>query len=71
VAEGYYDAATPYFAVDYTLSHLSVDPKVAKNNITTGRFEAGHMMYIDEPSMKKLRSDLTRFYDGSLSTVTP
>ena len=62
VAEGYYDAATPYFAVEYTLSHLSIDPKVAKNNITTGRFDAGHMMYIDAPSMKKLRSDLEKFY---------
>ena len=67
VAEGYFDAATPYFAVEYTLSHLSVDPKVAKNNITTDRFMAGHMMYIDEPSMKRLRSDLARFIDSAAS----
>ena len=66
VAEGYYDAATPYFAVDYTLSHLSIDPKVARNNITTDRFDAGHMMYIDAPSMKKLRGDLEKFYESSL-----
>jgi carboxypeptidase C (cathepsin A) len=65
VAEGYYDAATPYFAVEYTLSHLSIDPKVAKNNITTGRFDAGHMMYIDAPSMKKLRADLEKFFDSA------
>ncbi|HXT17414.1 MAG TPA: hypothetical protein VN706_17370 [Gemmatimonadaceae bacterium] len=61
VAEGYYDAATPYFAVEYTLSHMSIDPRVQKN-ITTGRFDAGHMMYIDEPSMRKLRADLDKFY---------
>jgi carboxypeptidase C (cathepsin A) len=72
VAEGYYDAATPYFAVQYTLSHLSIDPKVAKNNITVGRFDAGHMMYIDAPSMKKLRSDLERFYNSATrETVVP
>lgn len=72
VAEGYYDAATPYWAVEYTLSHLSIDPKVAKNNITVGRFNAGHMMYIDDPSMKKLRSDLEKFYDGAVKeTVVP
>jgi len=67
VAEGYYDAATPYFAVDYTLAHLSVVPRVAKNNITTDKFEAGHMMYIDEPSMKKLRGDLEKFYNTALN----
>ena len=66
VAEGYYDAATPYWAVEYTLSHLSIDPKVAKSNITVGKFTAGHMMYIDEPSMKKLRSDLEKFYSGAV-----
>jgi carboxypeptidase C (cathepsin A) len=73
VAEGYYDAATPYFAVEHTLSHLSVDPKVAKNNITTSRFTAGHMMYIDEASMKKLRGDLSKFYDSAVTqqAVTP
>jgi carboxypeptidase C (cathepsin A) len=66
VAEGYYDAATPYWAVEYTLSHMSVDPKVAKNNITVGKFNAGHMMYIDEPSMKKLRGDLEKFYNNAV-----
>jgi carboxypeptidase C (cathepsin A) len=73
VAEGYYDAATPYFAVEHTLSHLSVDPKVAKNNITTSRFMAGHMMYIDEESMKKLRGDLAKFYDSAVmqQAITP
>lgn len=65
VAEGYYDGATPYFAVEYTLSHLSIAPQVQKN-ITVGRFYAGHMMYIDEPSMKKLRSDLDRFYKDAV-----
>jgi carboxypeptidase C (cathepsin A) len=66
VAEGYYDAATPYWAVEYTLSHLSIDPKVAKSNITVGKFNAGHMMYIDEPSMKKLRGDLEKFYNTAV-----
>lgn len=65
VAEGYFDGATPYFAAQYTFSHMSVDPNVAKNNITIERYTAGHMMYIDEPSARKLRSDLSRFYDGA------
>ena len=72
VAEGYYDAATPYFAVEYTLSHMSIDPRVREKNVTTGRFYAGHMVYIDEPSMKKLRGDLDKFYRDALrESVVP
>ena len=65
VAEGYFDMATPYFAVDYTLAHMSVDPRV-RAGIVTERFTAGHMVYIDAPSMTKLREGLRRFIDGSL-----
>jgi len=32
----------------------------------TERFEAGHMVYIDSPSMAKLRDGLRRFIDGAL-----
>lgn len=66
VAEGYYDGATPYYASQYTLAHLSIDPAVAKNNIQVERYAAGHMMYIDEPSARKLRTDLSRFYESAL-----
>jgi carboxypeptidase C (cathepsin A) len=65
VAEGYFDGATPYFASQYTLAHMSIDPNIAKNNIQVERYAAGHMMYIDEPSARKLRSDLARFYDSA------
>jgi carboxypeptidase C (cathepsin A) len=52
---------------------MSVDPNVAKNNITTERYAAGHMMYIDEPSARKLRADLAKFYDAAIKmqTVVP
>jgi len=66
-AQGYYDGATPYFATEYTVSHLSVDPKLLKSNVQQERYTAGHMMYIDEPSARKLRADLGRFYRDALS----
>lgn len=65
VAMGYYDTATPYYAVEYTLAHLSLDPNV-RGNITTDHFPAGHMVYIDQPSMTKLRADLTKFIDQAV-----
>ncbi|MHB1863093.1 MAG: S10 family peptidase [Gemmatimonadaceae bacterium] len=66
VAEGYYDAATPYYAVEWTLAHLNVSPEVRRNDITVGRFTAGHMVYIDQPSMTRFRADLTKFIDSAV-----
>ncbi len=64
VAMGYYDMATPYFAVQYTLHHISIDP-VLLRNFSTGYYEAGHMMYIDEKQLGRLRADVGKFIDES------
>src|SRR5256714_1551762 len=64
VAMGYYDMATPYFAVQYTMHHISLDPGLLKN-FSTGYYEAGHMMYIDEKQLGKLRGDVRKFIDES------
>ena len=63
VASGYYDLATPYFATEYTLSHMGLDPS-QRQHIATAEYEAGHMMYIHEPSMVKFKEDLARFVRG-------
>ncbi len=65
VANGYYDLATPYFATEYTLSHLGLDPSL-RPNISTGYYEAGHMMYIHEGMLKKLRDDVFKFLKSAL-----
>lgn len=64
VAMGYYDMATPYFAVEYTLGQLRVAPEV-RANIATDYFAAGHMMYIDDASGAKLRAGIRKFIDGA------
>lgn len=64
VAMGYYDMATPQFAVQYTLHHISLDPGLLRN-FSTGYYEAGHMMYIDEKQLGKLRGDVRKFIDES------
>ena len=66
VAMGYYDMATPYYAVEYTLNHISIDPLLLKN-FSTNYYEAGHMMYIDEKSLAKLHSDIDKFMQDSMS----
>ena len=60
IASGYYDLATPYFATQYTLNHLKLDPGL-RANITMAEYEAGHMMYIHNPSLKQLKADVAGF----------
>jgi len=61
VQSGYYDLATPYFAMDYTVATMQLEPEV-RENIRIEYYEAGHMMYIHEPDMVKMREDAARFY---------
>src|SRR4051812_1648055 len=65
VACGYYDLATPTASVVYTMQHMRLTPELQKN-ITFGYYEAGHMMYIYSPAMKRLRSDLEKFYASAV-----
>jgi carboxypeptidase C (cathepsin A) len=64
VAMGYYDMATPYYAVEYTLHHISLDPALLRN-FSSAYYEAGHMMYIDEKSLAKMRTDVAKFIEDS------
>jgi len=66
IAEGFYDAATPYFAAEYTFNHMGLAPEAHKN-ITRGHFKAGHMIYIDNDSMAKLKQDVDALFDRSIS----
>ena len=67
VASGHYDLATPYFATDYTLAHLRLEP-AERSRVTTHQYEAGHMMYIDEAELGKLKRDVAAFIAGALET---
>jgi carboxypeptidase C (cathepsin A) len=60
VASGYYDGATPYYAAEYTLRHMRLPPDL-KTRISTGYYEAGHMMYIQMTSLERLTGDIRNF----------
>lgn len=68
VANGYYDLATPYFATDYTVKHMGLDPAV-RGNVTMTYYEAGHMMYIHLDSLKKLKADYAAWMDATLKAA--
>ncbi|MGE5716417.1 MAG: S10 family peptidase [Acidobacteriota bacterium] len=65
VASGHFDLATPYFATQYTLAHLGLDP-TQRARITTHEYEAGHMMYIHAGELAKLRKDVGAFLKAAL-----
>lgn len=60
VANGYYDLATPYLATRYTFNHLQLDESL-RGNVDMKHYEAGHMMYIHDPSLAQLKQDLDAF----------
>jgi len=65
VASGYYDLATPFFASDYVMSHLGLDPTL-RANIHQTYYESGHMMYIRQADLAKLKTDVSEFFGAAL-----
>jgi carboxypeptidase C (cathepsin A) len=60
VAYGYYDGATPHFAAEDVVAHLRI-PAELRANIEHRYYEAGHMMYVHEPSRRRQSRDLADF----------
>ena len=63
-ANGYYDLATPFYATEFDLTHLGLEPAQRKN-ISFGFYPSGHMIYLDQPSLQQTKADLSRFYDDA------
>ncbi|MCU1680912.1 MAG: peptidase [Amycolatopsis sp.] len=64
VAFGHYDGATPYFASEHVLAHLSI-PEELRENIDSAYYPAGHMMYVHEPSRIQQSKDIAKFITTS------
>ena len=57
---GHYDLATPYFAAQYNVNQMELDPTI-RDNIRLTYYESGHMVYIYKPALEKLKADFTSF----------
>lgn len=60
ILNGYYDLATAFYGVEYSINHLGLRPEI-KQNIVMKYYEAGHMMYVHEPSFEKFKKDIADF----------
>ena len=65
VASGYYDLATPYFATQYTLSHMNLNAQ-QHGKITLVYYDAGHMMYIKSDALGRLKQEVGGFLTNAL-----
>jgi carboxypeptidase C (cathepsin A) len=61
VANGYYDYATPFFDAEFTFNRHGID----MSRVTMDYYEAGHMMYVHQPSLVKIAEDMRNFYQDN------
>jgi carboxypeptidase C (cathepsin A) len=65
-ANGYFDLATPFFATEFDLGHMQLDPSLRKN-LELRYYPSGHMVYLNVDALAKFKADLAAFYDGAVS----
>jgi len=65
VLEGYYDLATPYYAANYVVDHLNL-PANFRKGISVETYDSGHMVYVNEQALAKLKQDVVRFMDSAM-----
>jgi carboxypeptidase C (cathepsin A) len=59
-ANGYFDLATPFFATEYDLSHMDLEPEL-RANVQFGYYPSGHMIYLNVDALHQLKDDLEAF----------
>jgi carboxypeptidase C (cathepsin A) len=63
-ANGYFDLATPFFATEFDLDHMGLDPAL-RGNVKFGYYPSGHMIYLNVDALHKLSADLGDFISSA------
>lgn len=58
---GYTDLATPPGGIQHSIRHMFSVPAERRHAIEFAWYDAGHMFYLNEPDLAKMRRDLVRF----------
>ncbi len=64
-ANGWFDLATPFFATEYDLDHMDLEPAL-RGNVQFGYYPSGHMIYLNVDALHKLKDDLAGFISSSM-----
>lgn len=67
IANGYYDLATPFFATEYTVDHLGLDPSLS-GHVSLTYCGAGHMLYTKKSCLDNLSKSMADFYREAAGT---
>ena len=59
-ANGYFDLATPFFATEFDLAHMNLEPAL-RGNVQFGYYPSGHMIYLNVDALRQLKGDLAGF----------
>lgn len=60
VLNGRCDLVCPVDLIRYDIDHLQLDPAY-RRHISYAEYDAGHMMYVNLPDLKKMQRDLELF----------
>ncbi|HZB89265.1 MAG TPA: peptidase S10 [Terracidiphilus sp.] len=63
-ANGYFDLATPFFATEFDLDHMGLEPEL-RGNVHFGYYPSGHMIYLNVDALHRLKADLSAFIVSS------
>jgi carboxypeptidase C (cathepsin A) len=65
VGAGYYDLATPFFAAEYTVNHLELDPTL-RSHVGLYYCDAGHMLYMKKACLDSFHDAMAAMYAKAL-----
>jgi carboxypeptidase C (cathepsin A) len=66
-ANGYYDAVTPLLQTVLNFENMPLNDRHARGNLAIHNYPSGHMVYLDDGSRAKMKSDLAAFYRAATS----
>ena len=59
---GWFDLATPFFATEFSVDHLHL-PADLRSHITFKYYDSGHMIYLNEQELPKLKGNIAGLID--------
>ena len=65
---GYYDMATPFFATEFDMAHMMLEPAQARN-LEFRYYPSGHMIYLNPDALHHLHADLADFYNRAVTNA--
>ncbi len=61
---GWFDMATPFFGTEFAVNHLQL-PENLRSHITFKYYDSGHMIYLNEQELPKLKDNIAGLIDST------